>query len=131
MEEAADIVYPETNADDGDEVVANFDLENIDHIVTPNDEAVEYETDFLDSDLSGLDTGDCNYNWNSKKDISLMAVLNDYTKEYYTSRQSKYTNEDEFHALDQNVYIYQKTAKETLRIFLYLSTYLYITNGTI
>ena len=31
-----------------------------------------------------------------------MAVLNNYTKEYYTSRQSNNTNEDEFHVLDEN-----------------------------
>ena len=52
-------------------------LTNIDHIVTPNDEDVEYETDLLDSNLSGLDKGDCTYDWINNKDISLMAVLND------------------------------------------------------
>ena len=72
--------------------------------------------------MSGLDTGDCNYNWNNNKDISLMAVLNNYTKEYYTSKQSNNTNEDEFHVLDENVYIPENCKGNThkFRIFIHL-----------
>ena len=90
-EESADMMCPQTNADDRGEALTNFDHENIDHIGTPNDEEVVYETDLLDSDLSGLEKGDCTHDWSNNKDISLMVVLNDHTKEYYTSRQSKIT----------------------------------------
>ena len=44
---------------------ANSDIQQLlisyldDQNYKPNDEDVEYETDLLDSDLSGLNTGDC------------------------------------------------------------------------
>ena len=47
MEEAADVVCPETNTND--EAVVDFDHDNIDHVVTLNDEDIVYETDLLDS----------------------------------------------------------------------------------
>ena len=94
MEEAANMICPENNADDGDEALANFDHENIDHIITPNDGEVVYETDLLDSDFSGLGKGDCTCDWINNKEILPMAIVNGYTEEYYTSRPSNITNEN-------------------------------------
>ena len=122
MEEATNMVCTETNADDGDESLANFDPEGVDHIVTPDDGEAVYETHLLDSDFFGLDKGDCTHDWINNKDISLMAVLNDYNKEYYTSRQSNITNENQFNVLDEDIYIPEncKGNAQKFLIFIHL-----------
>ena len=125
MEEAADMVCPETNAADGDEALAKFDHENMYHIFTPNNGEVVYETDLLDSDLSGLDKGDCTFDWSNNKDISLMDALNDYTKEYYTSRQSNITNENQFNLLDEDVYIPENCRENTQKILIFIHLFVH------
>ena len=61
-----------------------------------------------------------------------MAALNDYTKAYYTSRQSNNTNENQFHVLDENGYIPEncKGNAQKFLIFVHLCVH-YIINGTI
>ena len=84
-----------------------------------------YETDLLDSNLSWLEKCDCTYVWSNNKDISLKAVLNDYTKEHYTSRQSKITNVNQFNVLDEDIYIPENCKGNTQKLLIFVHLFVH------